>query len=203
MILGNAWIVTMDDAGTEHEHGWIRIEDGLVAEVGAGDAPDGRRGPGRRGRHAGPRQHPPPPLPDADARPRAAGRPLHVAEDALSDVGAHRRRDGVRRRARGPRRARALGLHDGLRPPLRLPARRLRARRGRDARRAGARRAHRRLARLDGPRRVGRRPAARLARRGRSTTILADTERLAALADGDLRRRSPSRRARRSRSRRG
>jgi cytosine/adenosine deaminase-related metal-dependent hydrolase len=40
MILGNAWIVTMDDAGTEHRHGWLRIEDGLVAEVGAGD-PDG------------------------------------------------------------------------------------------------------------------------------------------------------------------
>jgi cytosine/adenosine deaminase-related metal-dependent hydrolase len=41
MILGNAWVVTMDDAGTEHRRGWIRIEDGLVAEVGAGDAPDG------------------------------------------------------------------------------------------------------------------------------------------------------------------
>ncbi len=37
MILSNAWIVTMDDAGTEHEHGWIRIEDGLVAAVGSGD----------------------------------------------------------------------------------------------------------------------------------------------------------------------
>ena len=35
---GNAWIVTMDDAGTEHKHGWLRVEDGLVAEVGAGDA---------------------------------------------------------------------------------------------------------------------------------------------------------------------
>jgi cytosine/adenosine deaminase-related metal-dependent hydrolase len=34
---GNAWIVTMDDAGTEHEHGWLRVEDGLVAEIGAGD----------------------------------------------------------------------------------------------------------------------------------------------------------------------
>jgi cytosine/adenosine deaminase-related metal-dependent hydrolase len=40
VILGNAWIVTMDDAGTEHPHGWLRVEDGLVAEVGAGD-PDG------------------------------------------------------------------------------------------------------------------------------------------------------------------
>jgi cytosine/adenosine deaminase-related metal-dependent hydrolase len=41
MILANAWVVTMDDAGTEHERGWVRIEDGLVAEVGAGDAPAG------------------------------------------------------------------------------------------------------------------------------------------------------------------
>jgi 8-oxoguanine deaminase len=40
VILGNAWIVTMDDAGTEHEHGWMRIEDGLVAELGAGRAPE-------------------------------------------------------------------------------------------------------------------------------------------------------------------
>jgi cytosine/adenosine deaminase-related metal-dependent hydrolase len=39
VIYGNAWIVTMDDAGTEHERGWLRVEDGLVAEVGAGDAP--------------------------------------------------------------------------------------------------------------------------------------------------------------------
>src|SRR3954452_20267486 len=31
----------MNDAGTEYERGWIRIEDGLVAELGAGDAPAG------------------------------------------------------------------------------------------------------------------------------------------------------------------
>jgi cytosine/adenosine deaminase-related metal-dependent hydrolase len=41
VILGNAWLVTCDDAGTEHEHGWLRIEDGLVAELGAGPAPEG------------------------------------------------------------------------------------------------------------------------------------------------------------------
>ncbi|MDX6425919.1 MAG: hypothetical protein QOD52_1324, partial [Gaiellaceae bacterium] len=35
-IYANAWIVTMDDAGTEHERGWLRVEDGLIAEVGAG-----------------------------------------------------------------------------------------------------------------------------------------------------------------------
>jgi cytosine/adenosine deaminase-related metal-dependent hydrolase len=34
---GNAWVVTMDDAGTEHEHGWLRVEGGLVAGIGAGD----------------------------------------------------------------------------------------------------------------------------------------------------------------------
>jgi cytosine/adenosine deaminase-related metal-dependent hydrolase len=41
VILGNAWVVTMDDAGTEHREGWIRVEDGLVAEVGEGPAPAG------------------------------------------------------------------------------------------------------------------------------------------------------------------
>jgi cytosine/adenosine deaminase-related metal-dependent hydrolase len=41
MILGNAWLVTCDDAGTEHSRGWLRIEDGLVAEVGEGAAPEG------------------------------------------------------------------------------------------------------------------------------------------------------------------
>jgi len=40
VILANAWVVTMDDAGTEHRRGWVRIEDGVVAEVGAGDAPE-------------------------------------------------------------------------------------------------------------------------------------------------------------------
>jgi cytosine/adenosine deaminase-related metal-dependent hydrolase len=41
MILGNCWLVTMDDASTEHRQGWLRIEDGLVAEVGAGPPPAG------------------------------------------------------------------------------------------------------------------------------------------------------------------
>jgi cytosine/adenosine deaminase-related metal-dependent hydrolase len=41
VIYGNAWIVTMDDAGTEHERGWLRVENGLVAACGAGDAPAG------------------------------------------------------------------------------------------------------------------------------------------------------------------
>jgi cytosine/adenosine deaminase-related metal-dependent hydrolase len=40
MILANAWVVTCDDAATEHERGWVRIDEGLVAEVGAGDPPE-------------------------------------------------------------------------------------------------------------------------------------------------------------------
>jgi cytosine/adenosine deaminase-related metal-dependent hydrolase len=41
MILGNAWVVTMDDVGTEHERGWLEVANGLITRVGAGDAPDG------------------------------------------------------------------------------------------------------------------------------------------------------------------
>jgi cytosine/adenosine deaminase-related metal-dependent hydrolase len=40
VILGNARLVTMDDADTEHGRGWLRIEEGLIAELGPGD-PDG------------------------------------------------------------------------------------------------------------------------------------------------------------------
>src|SRR5438034_5087850 len=39
-VLGNAHVVTMDDAGTELADGWIRIEDGFVAEVGSGKPPE-------------------------------------------------------------------------------------------------------------------------------------------------------------------
>ena len=124
------------------------------------------RRPRRRARHARARQHPPPPLPDADARAGAAGRPLHVAPRAVSGLGAHRRGGGVRGRAHRARRARAVGLHDRLRPPLRLPARAHGADRGGGAGGARARGADRRVARLDGPRRVGRRPSARRAGRG-------------------------------------
>ncbi|HZQ80379.1 MAG TPA: 8-oxoguanine deaminase [Gaiellaceae bacterium] len=40
MILGNCWVVTMDGDGDEHERGWIAFEDGVITGVGAGD-PDG------------------------------------------------------------------------------------------------------------------------------------------------------------------
>ena len=86
----------------------------------------GRR-PARRSRRsrrdAGSRQHAPPPLPDPHARPGAGSRPFRMASRALSGLVADRRRGGVRRSPHGTRRARALRLLDRLRPPLRLPAR--------------------------------------------------------------------------------
>jgi cytosine/adenosine deaminase-related metal-dependent hydrolase len=39
-VLANAHVVTMDDAGAELAGGWIRIEDGLIAEVGSGEPPE-------------------------------------------------------------------------------------------------------------------------------------------------------------------
>src|ERR671930_1637406 len=39
-VLANAHVVTMDDAGTELAGGWILIEDGLIAEVGSGPPPE-------------------------------------------------------------------------------------------------------------------------------------------------------------------
>ena len=39
-VLANAHIVTMDDAGTELAGGWVRIEDGFVAEIGSGQPPE-------------------------------------------------------------------------------------------------------------------------------------------------------------------
>ena len=39
MILANAHLVTMDDGGTEHGRGWIRLDDGLIVGLGAGDPP--------------------------------------------------------------------------------------------------------------------------------------------------------------------
>jgi cytosine/adenosine deaminase-related metal-dependent hydrolase len=40
LLLTNAHVVTMDDDGTEHEGGWILLEDGFVRDVGAGSRPD-------------------------------------------------------------------------------------------------------------------------------------------------------------------
>ena len=75
------WIVTCDDAGTEHESGWLLVEDGVIASVGGGAEPeaDERVDLERRGRHTRPRQHASPPLPDPHARPGAGSRSLRLA----------------------------------------------------------------------------------------------------------------------------
>ena len=38
-LLSNAWVVTMDDEGAEHEDGWVLLGDGLVEAVGGGEPP--------------------------------------------------------------------------------------------------------------------------------------------------------------------
>ncbi len=39
-LFANAHVVVMDDEGTEHEDGWLLVEDGMVAAVGAGAEPE-------------------------------------------------------------------------------------------------------------------------------------------------------------------
>jgi 8-oxoguanine deaminase len=38
-LFADGWIVTMDDAATEHRDGWVLVEDGVIATVGAGEEP--------------------------------------------------------------------------------------------------------------------------------------------------------------------
>jgi len=39
-LYAGGWIVTCDDAGTEHASGWLLVEDGFVSAVGEGEEPD-------------------------------------------------------------------------------------------------------------------------------------------------------------------
>jgi cytosine/adenosine deaminase-related metal-dependent hydrolase len=39
-LFANARVVVMDDAGTEHESGWVLVEDGVVAATGGGAEPE-------------------------------------------------------------------------------------------------------------------------------------------------------------------
>jgi 8-oxoguanine deaminase len=39
-LFAGGWIATCDDKGTEHESGWLLVEDGAVAEVGSGAEPE-------------------------------------------------------------------------------------------------------------------------------------------------------------------
>src|SRR5262249_12240723 len=38
-LFANGWIVTMDDAGTEHPSGWVLVDEGRVAATGTGAEP--------------------------------------------------------------------------------------------------------------------------------------------------------------------
>ena len=40
LLLANAYVATMDDEGTEHDGGWVLVEDGLVVAVGSGAPPE-------------------------------------------------------------------------------------------------------------------------------------------------------------------
>ena len=39
-VFAAGWIVTCDDAGTEHASGWLLVEDGVIAAVGDGAEPE-------------------------------------------------------------------------------------------------------------------------------------------------------------------
>jgi cytosine/adenosine deaminase-related metal-dependent hydrolase len=39
-LFTNAWLVVMDDAGTEYESGWLLVDDGFVAATGSGSTPE-------------------------------------------------------------------------------------------------------------------------------------------------------------------
>jgi len=36
----SGWVVTCDDAGTEHKSGWLLVDDGVITAVGSGDEPE-------------------------------------------------------------------------------------------------------------------------------------------------------------------
>ena len=39
-LYANGWVVTMDDAGTEHREGWVLVDDAVIAATGAGAEPE-------------------------------------------------------------------------------------------------------------------------------------------------------------------
>ena len=181
-VVEGAAVVTMDAGRTEHPTGHVVVDGNRVVAVGAGRAPDQlREGAEVRGRvrlpgHAGPGQHPPPPLPVGRPAGSPSTPPVRVADHALPGLGGHRRGRRARRGQRRAGLARPHRLHHDDRPPLRLPPRgRRRVRRGDRCRTAG-RAAVPPVPRLDGPRPQRGRPAAGPRRRATATTMLAGTD---------------------------
>ena len=170
IVIEGCAIATVDAAGTEHRDGHLVIEGDRIVAVGEGPAPERRR-PTRidgRGCLATPglvncHHH----LYQWATRGLAQQATLFEWLVELYPVWAHVDAEVEWAAARaGLAALRALGLHDRDRPPLRLPGRRGRPARGRDRGGARARAALPPVPRLDGPRAVRRRPAARRGRRG-------------------------------------
>ena len=223
MILSGARIVTMDAAGTEHERGWLRIEDGLVAELGEGDPPgpaDDLRGavvtPGLVNTH----HH----LYQTLTRARAQDADLFTWLRTLYPVWARIDDEMLYAAARTGLAELALsGCTTVFDHHYVFPRGVSGLIEAEIARGPGARRSDRRLTRLDGPRRLRRRPAAgqprradrrrarrhRAARRSRRRRDGADRGRalLAVLghdaADGGVRRRRAQARPRPAHAPRG
>ena len=103
----NAWLVVMDDAGTEYSSGWLLVADGFVRATGEGTPPPSEETIDLGG---------------ALVTPGLVNTHHHLFQ-TLTRARAHEADlgGGVRSGARRNRGARSLGLHDGVRPPLRLP----------------------------------------------------------------------------------
>ena len=205
-LYANGWIVTCDDAGTEHEAGWVLVEDGFVAAVGADAEPEADERvdlggavvtPGLVNTH----HH----LYQTLTRARAQEADLFTWLRELYPVWAGIDAEAEYAAARTGLAELALsGCTTVFDHHYVFPRGRDGPRRGRGAGGARARRAHRRLARLDGPRRVRRRPPAGRARRGprrRARRHRAPRRRAARARAPARASRSRSRRARRSPSR--
>jgi cytosine/adenosine deaminase-related metal-dependent hydrolase len=39
-LFANGWVVTMDEPGTEHPHGWVLVEDGVIGGIGGSHEPE-------------------------------------------------------------------------------------------------------------------------------------------------------------------
>ena len=167
-LYANAVVVTMDDQGTEHDGGWLLVEGSTIAEVGAGPEPEAANRIDLRGAVVTPglvntHHH----LYQTLTRARAQQADLFTWLRELYPVWSQIDAEAEYAAARTGLAELALsGCTTVFDHHYVFP-------RGREglieaevAGGTGARCAHRGLAGLDGPRRLGRRPAARRARRG-------------------------------------
>ena len=120
LIVHNVYVATVDGPGTEFASGHLVAQGNRIVAVGAGAPPRrmvGPRHPHRRRvrvcAHARLGQHPSPPLPVDHSRPGPGLDAVPAVDDAVPDLGPHRRR----------RRARGRGGRPGLDGAVRVHAR--------------------------------------------------------------------------------